>query len=178
MKILLGVTGSIAAYKIPELVKLLRRDNHEVKVIATRGALQFVTSMTLSICLGGEVYIRDIGPQMLHIRLAKWADIVLIAPATANIIAKIACGLADDLLSTTCLATEAKLFIAPAMNCQMWSNLAVQENIAKLRGRGVEIISPTVGLQACGDYGQGRMMEINDIANIFRVPIDSSIYLI
>ncbi|HLD84215.1 MAG TPA: bifunctional phosphopantothenoylcysteine decarboxylase/phosphopantothenate--cysteine ligase CoaBC [Coxiellaceae bacterium] len=162
-KILLCISGGIAAYKTPELIRLLQEIDCEIKVIVTQHATAFVSLLTLQTLLPNHVYQTVIEPNMHHIQLAKWADYVLIAPATANTIAKLAHGISDDLLSTTYLATTASIFIAPAMNQAMWQHMATQENIAKLKQRGVIFIGPDIGTQACGDVGPGRMMEPADI---------------
>src|SRR3990167_4750976 len=148
-KILLCISGGIAAYKTPELIRLLQEIDCEIKVIVTQHATAFVSLLTLQTLLPNHVYQTVIEPNMHHIQLAKWADYVLIAPATANTIAKLAHGISDDLLSTTYLATTASIFIAPAMNQAMWQHMATQENIAKLKQRGVIFIGPDIGTQAC-----------------------------
>ena len=170
-RILLGVTGGIAAYKSAELVRRLREQGAEVRVVMTRGACEFITPLTMQALSGREVHTelldhvaesgrgggQDSG--MGHIELARWCDVVLVAPASANFIARLAHGLADDLLSTLCLATTAPLVIAPAMNQQMWINIATQENIATLVQREIKIVGPAEGSQACGEIGPGRMLE-------------------
>lgn len=164
--ILVGVTGGIAAYKTCELIRLLQKAGHNVKVIMTENAKKFVTPLTFSALTNGEVY-DDLFPQsddpMLHITMAKWADTIIIAPASTSVISKIATGSADDLLTTILLATEAKCYIAPSMNKVMWENPATQENIQKLHAYGSRIIMPNIGEQACGDIGPGRMAEPNEI---------------
>lgn len=166
--ILLGVTGGIAAYKSADLVRRLRDFGFDVRVVMTQSAQEFITPMTMQAVSGhsvhSELFDCESEAAMGHIELAKWADSVLIAPATANCIAKIAHGLADDLLSTIVLATDAQLIIAPAMNQQMWANQAVKDNIARLKIRGIDILEPASGVQACGDVGQGRMQEPLQIA--------------
>jgi phosphopantothenoylcysteine decarboxylase/phosphopantothenate--cysteine ligase len=162
-RILLGVTGGIAAYKSAELVRRLREVGAEVRVVMTAGATQFITPLTLQ-ALSGQpvrtaVFDAEAEAAMGHIELARWADAVLIAPATANTLARLAQGLADDLLSTLCLATRAPLLVAPAMNQVMWEHSATQANIAILRERGVQICGPGIGGQACGEVGPGRMLE-------------------
>jgi len=162
-RILLGVTGGIAAYKSAELVRRLREQGAEVRVVMTRGACEFITPLTMQALSGREVYtelldhVAESG--MGHIELARWSDVVLIAPGSANFIARLAHGLADDLLSTLCLATTAPVVIAPAMNQQMWINIATQENIATLVQREIKIVGPAEGSQACGEIGPGRMLE-------------------
>jgi phosphopantothenoylcysteine decarboxylase/phosphopantothenate--cysteine ligase len=157
--ILLGVSGSIAAYKSIELAKLLLEHNFDIEIVLSRSAAEFVSPLTLRSIFPGKVYLHDdlLGERdkMLHISLAKAADLVLIAPASANMIAKIANGYADCLLSNICLATQVPIIIAPAMNKIMWENKLVQENIDKLE----YIIGPASGVQACGDVGLGRMLE-------------------
>lgn len=160
--IVLGVTGSIAAYKSPEIVRLLVKNNFNVKVIMTDHAKNFIHSNTLSTLSHHPVYdqLFDLNhPPMMHIDLAKWADLVLIAPATASVIGKIAAGFADDLLTNVCLATTAKILLAPAMNKNMWENAFVQHNINQLEKNHYNILRPDAGEQACGDYGEGRMQE-------------------
>ena len=162
-KILLGIAGGIAAYKTPDLIRQLVNANYEVKVVVTKNALEFVSLLTLQTLLPNNVFEILIEPTMQHIQLAKWAHLILIAPATANIIAKINYGIADDLLSTVCLATTAPIFIAPAMNQAMWKNVATQNNVMRLKRRGVCFLGPDDGIQACGDSGPGRMLEPEDI---------------
>jgi len=178
MKILLGVTGGIAAYKAAELTRELQRRGAEVQVVMTAGAERFVTPLTLAALSGrqvltslwepvvGEAVSGEAGTfDMEHIRVAQEIDAVVIAPATANTIAKLAHGLADDLLSTICLATTAPLLIAPAMNVNMWRHAATQENVATLRARGVRVIEPGAGYLACGMVGEGRLAEVVEIAD-------------
>ncbi|QYN43332.1 bifunctional phosphopantothenoylcysteine decarboxylase/phosphopantothenate--cysteine ligase CoaBC [Gilliamella sp. ESL0443] len=161
--ILLGITGGIAAYKCPDLVRHLKKAGAQVHVVLTESASHFVTPMTLQALSGNTVSSDLFDPSaelsMSHIELAKWADLVLIAPATANIIAKMANGIADDLLSTVCLATPAEIAIAPAMNQQMYKAAATQQNLATLASRNTLIWGPDDGFQACGDFGPGRMVE-------------------
>ena len=161
--ILLGITGGIAAYKCPDLVRHLKKAGAQVHVVLTESANHFVTPMTLQALSGNTVSSDLFDPSaelsMSHIELAKWADLVLIAPATANIIAKMANGIADDLLSTVCLATPAKIALAPAMNQQMYKAAATQQNLATLASRNTLIWGPDDGFQACGDFGPGRMVE-------------------
>lgn len=169
-RILIGVTGGIAAYKICELVRRLRDLDAEVRVVMTEGATHFVTPTTFQALSGQPVRVSlwdEAGEAAMgHIELAKWADRVLIAPASADTIARLAHGFADDLLSTVVLATAAPVYIAPAMNQQMWANLAVQANIGTLRVRGVNILGPADGDQACGDIGSGRMLEPHELRDI------------
>ena len=165
--ILLGITGGIAAYKIPELIRRLKDDGAQVRVVLTHGGAAFVTPMTLQAVSGEEVHSELLDTQaeagMGHIELAKWADIVMIAPASANALARLAHGFADDLLSTVCLATSAPVLVAPAMNQQMWQHPAVQANMKQLIARGVRAVGPESGSQACGDVGAGRMSEPHQI---------------
>lgn len=162
-RILLGVSGGIAAYKSAELVRRLREAGAEVRVVMTAGATRFITPLTLQALSGQPVRTElfDAGAEaaMGHIELARWADAVLIAPASANTLARLAQGLADDLLDTLCLATRAPLLVAPAMNNAMWEHPATQANLQLLRERGVSICGPASGSQACGETGPGRMLE-------------------
>lgn len=161
--ILLGVTGGIAAYKAAELVRVLTKQKSNVRVAMTRAATDFVAPLTFQALSGNPVHLDLLDPEqelaMGHINLARWADCILIAPATANFIAKICCGMADDLLSTLCLASEVPTVIAPAMNQAMWHNCATKDNINLLKKRGVTLIGPDEGPQACGETGFGRMLE-------------------
>jgi phosphopantothenoylcysteine decarboxylase/phosphopantothenate--cysteine ligase len=167
-RVLLGVTGGIAAYKAPDLVRRLIERGCEVQVVMTRGASELVAPLTFQAVSGRRVRDDLWDPEaeaaMGHIELARWADVVLVAPATANFMGTLAAGLAHDLLSTLCLATTAPLVLAPAMNQAMWANAAVQENRAKLEARGVRFVGPAVGDQACGETGPGRMVEPAEIA--------------
>jgi phosphopantothenoylcysteine decarboxylase/phosphopantothenate--cysteine ligase len=167
-KIVLGVTGGIAAYKSPDLVRRLREHGAEVQVVMTAGARQFVTPVTFQAVSGREVRDDLWDPAgeaaMGHIELARWADLVLVAPATADFIARLAGGRADDLLATLLLATESRVAIAPAMNRVMWANPATQANVALLRERGLAVLGPGAGEQACGETGEGRMLEPTEIA--------------
>ena len=162
-QIVLGVTGGIAAYKSADLVRRLREAGADVRVVMTRGAQAFVTPLTFQAVSGHPVHTEFLDETaeagMGHIELARWADQVLVAPATADFMARLAHGLADDLLSTVCLATTAPLVLAPAMNQQMWANAATQRNCSLLQERGVRIIGPDSGSQACGEVGPGRMTE-------------------
>ncbi|MBV8877169.1 MAG: bifunctional phosphopantothenoylcysteine decarboxylase/phosphopantothenate--cysteine ligase CoaBC [Gammaproteobacteria bacterium] len=166
--ILLGVTGGIAAYKSPDLVRRLRERGAEVQVVMTRAAREFVTATTFQAVSGRsvrtELWDAAAEAAMGHIELARWADAVLIAPASADFLARLAVGLADDLLTTLCLATAAPIAVAPAMNHLMWSNTATRGNLATLAERGVHIYGPAEGDQACGETGPGRMLEPLDIA--------------
>ena len=162
-RILLGVSAGIAAYKSCELVRRLREQGAEVRVAMTEGATRFVGATTFQALSGQPVRVSlwDEGAEaaMGHIELARWAERVLVAPASADILARLAHGQADDLLTTLCLATAAPLYVAPAMNQQMWAHPAVQANLALLRSRGVQVLGPAAGEQACGDVGAGRMLE-------------------
>lgn len=174
MNIVLGISGSIAAYKAPELVRRLKERGADVQIVLTASAEEFVTPTALQAVSGRPVrsnlWDREAEAAMSHIELARWADVVLIAPATAEIIARLAGGAAPDLLTTLCLATEAPIAIAPAMNQVMWSNPAVQANRSTLGKRGVTIIGPGSGSQACGETGEGRMTEPDEIAAIVCSP--------
>ncbi len=166
--ILLGVTGSIAAYKSPDLVRRLRECGAEVQVVMTRAAREFITPTTFQAVSGrtvrADLWDAAAEAAMGHIELARWAEAVLIAPASADFLARLAAGLADDLLTTLCLATEAPIAVAPAMNGLMWSSAATRANIATLAARGVEVYGPGEGDQACGEVGEGRMLEPLDLA--------------
>ena len=161
-KVLLGVTGSIAAYKACELVRLFVRDGDGVTVVMTRAATEFVRPLTFQTLSRNPVFVDEFAPPVSwkpeHIALAEAADLVLVAPATANIIAKMRYGLADDLLSSVLLATRAPIAVAPAMNTGMWESPVTQENLEALRQRGVTVIEPEDGELACGVKGKGRMM--------------------
>lgn len=161
-RVLIGICGGIAAYKILELIRRLKEQDAHVKVILTASGKKFVTPLSIT-ALGGEL---EHDSAMAHIDLARWAEVLLIAPATANFITKCRYGLADDLLSTVVLATTSPLLIAPAMNQQMWQNSATQKNILRLQQRGVTILGPASGSQACGETGPGRMLEAADLLQI------------
>lgn len=166
-RILLGITGGIAAYKSIELIRLLSKAGAEIQVVLTEGAKAFVTEMTLQAVSGHPVRstLLDSNAEagMGHIELAKWADLIVIAPASADFMARYAQGMANDLLSTLCLATESPVLLAPAMNQAMWRHPATQDNAKLLSERGVLSIGPADGAQACGDIGPGRMSEPQDI---------------
>lgn len=166
-KIILGVTGGIAAYKSPDIVRKLRKAGAEVRVVMTESAKAFITSLTLQAVSGNpvhdELFDEKAEAAMGHIELAKWADLILIAPASANTIAKLAAGKADDLLTTLCLASTAKRALAPAMNQQMWRDESTEANLKILEQRRFEILGPDEGSQACGDIGPGRMLESETI---------------
>jgi phosphopantothenoylcysteine decarboxylase/phosphopantothenate--cysteine ligase len=162
-KMLLGVSGGVAAYKAAELVRLLRGEGAEVRVVMTAGAREFVTPLTFQALSGnpvrGDLFDPAHEAAMGHIELARWADLILAAPASANLVARLAQGLADDLLTTVCLAATGPLAVAPAMNQAMWRHPATRENIARLVARGVLLWGPAEGAQACGDIGPGRLLE-------------------
>ncbi|MCS4503014.1 bifunctional phosphopantothenoylcysteine decarboxylase/phosphopantothenate--cysteine ligase CoaBC [Arhodomonas aquaeolei] len=162
-RVLLGVTGGIAAYKAPDLVRRLRETGADVRVVLTAGARAFVQPLTFQAVSGRPVHHDLLDPDaeaaMGHIELARWADQVLIAPASADFMARLAHGLADDLLATLCLATDAPISLAPAMNRLMWANAATRANREVLEARGVRLIGPGEGSQACGETGAGRMLE-------------------
>ncbi|MHC8507943.1 MAG: bifunctional phosphopantothenoylcysteine decarboxylase/phosphopantothenate--cysteine ligase CoaBC [Rhodospirillales bacterium] len=166
-RVLLIVSGGVAAYKIPETVRRLRDAGCAARVILTKAGAQFVTPMTLQAVSGDQVHTDMFSltdeSRMGHIELSRSADIVLAAPASADLIAKMAAGLADDLASTTLLATDKPVVIAPAMNVRMWEHPATQANIATLKARGVTLIGPAEGDMACGEYGMGRMAEPDEI---------------
>ena len=167
--LVLGITGSIAAYKAADLASQFKKAGHDVHCVMTKDATHFITPLTLQ-TLSQHPVMLDLFEEVTdwqptHLPVADIADLLLIAPATANVIAKLAHGLADDALSTVALALrpEAKVVIAPAMNGKMWEHPATQENVAKLRGRGVEFIGPEEGLLACGYEGIGRLWPVDDI---------------
>lgn len=166
-KILLGVSGGIAAYKSAVLARRLIDEGASVRVVMTQGAQAFMQPLTFQALTGNPVHLDLLDPAaeaaMGHIELARWADAILIAPASANTLARLAHGMADDLLSTLCLATDAPLYIAPAMNRLMWSNPATKDNCRTLANRGVIFLGPAEGAQACGETGEGRMLEPEDI---------------
>lgn len=161
--VLLGVSGGIAAYKSAELTRQLLELGANVRVIMTRGAREFITPLTLQALSGNPVHTELLDAEaelgMSHIELARWADLLLVAPATADLLARLAAGRADDLLTTVALATPAPLLLAPAMNQQMWRDEATAANVATLRARGCTLVGPASGEQACGDVGPGRMEE-------------------
>ena len=166
--ILLGITGGIAAYKICTLIRDFKKNGANVKVVCTPNSLNFVTKLTLQNLSQNDIFveefdIKDWKPE--HISLADWADVMVIAPATANTISKIATGIADNLLTSIACAFSKQMFIAPAMNCHMWENPNVQENISKLKTQGVEFIEPESGFLACGYLGKGRLCSLDKILN-------------
>jgi len=166
--ILLGITGGIAAYKCAELTRLLTRAGAQVRVAMTRAATEFITPLTMQALSGHRVHVElldaDAEAGMGHIELARWADLVLVAPASADFLARMTLGQADDLLTTLILATPAPVAVAPAMNQGMWADAGTQANVAALAGRGVHILGPGSGDQACGDVGRGRMLEPLELA--------------
>ena len=168
-RIVLGITGGIAAYKSAELVRQLREAGAEVRVVMTQTAQEFITPLTLETLSNHQVYTHwvapHIGSTMAHIELARWADLVLIAPGSAEFMANLAHGHAHDLLSTLCLATTARIALAPAMNQQMWYAQATQENLRTLLTRNIILLGPAAGNQACGEVGPGRMLEPQEITS-------------
>ena len=167
-RILLGISGGIAAYKAPMLVRNLRKMGADVVPVLTQNATRFVTETALQAVADNrsrtDLWDADAEAAMGHIELARWADAVIIAPATANLIARLANGIADDLLTTLYLATTAPVFVAPAMNVKMWEHAATQRNLERLRDDGVTVLGPAEGAQACGEFGPGRMIEPDEIA--------------
>ncbi|MGO3344334.1 MAG: bifunctional phosphopantothenoylcysteine decarboxylase/phosphopantothenate--cysteine ligase CoaBC [Marinomonas sp.] len=178
-RILLGITGGIAAYKSIELIRLLTKAGADVQVVLTEGAKAFVTEMTLQAISGHPVRSTLLDPNaeagMGHIELAKWANLIVIAPASSDFMARYAQGMANDLLSTLCLATESPVLLAPAMNQAMWRHPATQANASLLTSRGVLSIGPADGAQACGDIGPGRMSEAKDIFNAIEAHFDTTL---
>jgi phosphopantothenoylcysteine decarboxylase/phosphopantothenate--cysteine ligase len=166
-RVLLGITGGIAAYKAAELVRLLRGAGAEVRVVMTPAAVHFITPMTLQALSGRPVRQELFDPEheaaMGHIELARWPDLILIAPASADFIARLAVGMANDLLATLCLASDAPIALAPAMNRLMWENSATRDNVRQLEQRGISIWGPATGDQACGETGPGRMLEPQEL---------------
>lgn len=165
--ILLGVTGSIAAYKAADITSQLVKRGHEVQVVMTRNACEFITPLTMQTLsrrpVATDLFAEKKGWHPGHIQLADEASLIVLAPATANILAKLAHGIADDLLSTICLASQAPLLAAPAMNGKMWLHPAIQDNVATLNRRGVTFIGPDEGLLACGYEGIGRLWSVDGI---------------
>ncbi len=166
-KIVLGISGGIAAYKAPELARQLMQEGATVQVVMTEAAQQFVTPVTMQALTGNPVYTSQwdssIANNMAHIELSRSADAILIAPASADLMAKLSLGLADDLLSTLCLARDCPLLLSPAMNKQMWEHAATQRSVQRLNDDGVAILGPASGFQACGEVGMGRMLEPAEI---------------
>ena len=167
VRVLLGVSGGIAAYKAADLVRRLGDAGCEVRVVMTESAARFVTPLTFQALSGNPVrtslWDESAEAAMGHIELARWADHIVVAPASADVIARLAHGMANDLLTTLCLASAAPVAVAPAMNQQMWANAATQENVATLRRRGIVILGPAAGSQACGEFGSGRLLESMEI---------------
>lgn len=179
-QIVVGISGSIAAYKSADLVRRLRDEGAEVRVVMTQGAAEFITPLTLQTLSGHPVAMElldaDQESAMGHIALARWADWVLVAPASADTLARLAQGRGDDLLGALCLATEAPIAVAPAMNNKMWSNSATQDNLALLRQRAVAVIGPASGDQACGETGEGRLLEpLEIIAELKQLAVPGSL---
>ncbi len=176
--ILLGVTGGIAAYKSAELIRRLKELGAQVRVVMTKAAQEFITPLTLQALSGNPVHTdlldSDAEAAMGHIELARWADLIVVAPASANFIARLSQGRGDDLLSTVCLATVAPLVLAPAMNQGMWHNRATQDNLKQLKLRGVHLLGPAEGSQACGETGPGRMLEAIQLAQAVAAMFTSS----
>ena len=171
--ILLGVTGGIAAYKAAEIIRCFKKEGADVRVVMTESAKEFITPLTLQAVSGNEIHdsLLDIKAEsaMGHIELAKWADILLIAPCTAETMAKITHGRADNLLGSIVLASKANIYLAPAMNMNMWLDESTQENFKILSSREITFIGPAKGEQACGDVGPGRMEEPNDIIEFIKI---------
>lgn len=175
MKLLLGIPGGIAAYKAADLARLLTKEGHQVRCVLTEAGARFITPLTLASLTGEPVFGANPdlpewrpSPVIEHIELARWAEVVAVAPATADLIGKAANGLANDLLSTILLATRAPILWAPAMNTQMWAHPAVQGNVVKLKGFGHAFVEPAEGLLACGEEGSGKLAEVADIAEAIR----------
>lgn len=168
--ILLGISGGIAAYKSAELVRRLKDHGADVRVVMTAAAMEFITPLTLQALSGNPVHTTLLDPEaeagMGHIELARWADLILVAPASADLMARLANGRGDDLLTTLCLATPAPVALAPAMNQGMWRDPATQANVEILRERGIALFGPAAGEQACGDVGPGRMLEAEQLAEL------------
>jgi len=177
-QILIGISGGIAAYKTAELVRALIKKGADVRVCMTKAACEFITPLTLQALTGNPVATDLLDPEaeaaMGHIELARWADLIMIAPATADLIARLAGGHANDLLATVCLASEAPLHIAPAMNRIMWANPATQDNCKILQQRNISLHGPASGEQACGETGAGRMLEALELADIIEAEFSSS----
>ena len=168
-KILLIICGGIAAYKSLEIIRLLKKNGVTIKTILTKSGAEFVTPLSIASLSQSKVYqdlfsIED-EAEMDHISLSRWADLILIAPATANTISKLANGNSDDLASTVALASNKKIFIAPAMNVRMWNHQSTKQNIAKLKTYNYRLIGPEIGDMACGEYGEGKMSEPQEIIN-------------
>lgn len=185
-RIVLGITGSIAAYKSAELVRMFREQGADVRVVMTPAACEFITPLTMQALSGNPVHLELLSSEsesaMSHIELARWCDIVLVAPASADFLAKLAHGRADDLLTTLCLATTAAIVVAPAMNQQMWLNVATQENVKILQQRKIKLIGPDTGQQACGETGPGRMIDpellLRGVADSFKSNLLTNLHLL
>ena len=177
-KILLCITGGIAAYKTPELTRIFKKNKADVRIIMTQSAKEFVASLSLQAVSGNQIHYSLLDEEaelgMSHIELAKWADVILIAPCTAESIARLAQGRANDLMSAVILASDAELFIAPAMNTKMWQDKVTQMNVDTLKIKNINFIGPDSGEQACGDIGEGRMSEPYDIASAIADSFSSS----
>ena len=177
-KILLCITGGIAAYKTPELTRIFKKNRADVRIIMTESAKEFVASLSLQAVSGNQIHYSLLDEEaelgMSHIELAKWADVILIAPCTAESIARLAQGRANDLMSAVILASDAELFIAPAMNTKMWQDKVTQMNVDTLKIKNINLIGPDSGEQACGDIGEGRMSEPYDIASSIADSFSSS----
>lgn len=176
-QILIGITGGIAAYKSAELTRLLKKAGADVRVVMTPAATEFITPLTLQALSGHPVHLHLLDPEaeagMGHIELAKWADLILIAPASADFIARCAAGMGNDLLTTLCLATTAPVCLAPAMNQAMWRDPHTQSNIDSLKTTGMKVFGPDSGEQACGDTGPGRMLEPQSLAELAAAEFES-----
>ena len=172
-KILLIICGGISAYKSLELIRLLKKDGVIIKTILTKSGAEFVTPLSITSLSQSKVYQNlfsiENEAEMDHISLSRWADLILIAPATANTISKLAIGSSDDLASTVALASNKKIFIAPAMNVRMWEHQSTKQNITKLKTYNYELIGPEVGDMACGEYGEGKMSEPKEIINKLKI---------
>lgn len=169
-RILLGVTGGIAAYKSAELIRRLQDRGADVRVVMTHAATEFITPLTMQALSGHPVHLDLLDPEtesvMGHIELARWADLILVAPASANFISRLASGQGDDLLTTVCLAAQCRIAVAPAMNQAMWGNAATQDNVGSLIDKHVSIFGPAEGLQACGETGAGRLLDVDGIVDL------------
>lgn len=169
-RILLGITGGIAAYKSAELTRLLKGAGADIRIVMTPAATEFITPLTLQALSGHPVHLQLLDPEaeagMGHIELAKWADMILVAPASADFMARFCAGMGDDLLTTLCLASEAPICLAPAMNQAMWRDPRTQDNVHQLTSQGIKLFGPGVGAQACGDTGPGRMLEPGELAEL------------
>ncbi len=181
LRLLLGLSGGIAAYKAAELTRLLVQEGVDIQVVMTQAACGFITPVTMQALSGKPVYTDMWDPRvsnnMAHIDLSRGCDAIVVAPASADTLAKLANGLADDLLSTLCLARECPLFVAPAMNRQMWEHRATQRNVERLRADGVVVLGPASGDQACGEVGLGRMLEAEEIAEAVLIQMAQPKYL-